>query len=630
MLSRRRGSSLTAVALLSALLLTACGGGAPGDDDADGSPEEPADEEAQQQEQVEEAEAARDAALAGPSEEHREEAAALVAELSLEEKAGQVLVGEYATSEASGMADLVEELHLAGAIVMGDNVPAGGQDTDVSGADLAELESQLSSIHSAAEGRGYPALVSVDQEGGLVTRVGDPLTEWPTPMAYGAAYEGLEGTGLAWQGHRFMGEELGELGFTASFAPNGDVTVGAADPTMGSRSFGSDADAVADLALTGIRGLAEGGLMGSVKHFPGHGSVTDDSHYTLPTQDASLEELRERDWVPFAETIDAGVPMIMMGHIDVPALDEGVPSSLSAAAYDELREMGHDGVVVTDALNMGAIADGYGADQAPVMALEAGADLLLMPADVRGAHQAIVDAAGSGELSQERLDEAAERVIALLLWQQDLSDGELDAGPGVQMPEILRDHYLGLGEEGLTDDAEWLEDGAVDGDPGSAEWVEHNAENVARQLTSSAVTLVAGQCEADLVGDGGIQVSGGTEQDRARLAAAAERAGVQVSEAGEGVQVTLLGGDQPAAGGDIAVALDRPEALDGATAETQIALYGRTDESFDALIAVFQGAQAPGTLPVPVGDHEPGASMCSWARDDSAEPLAGLNLLCVR
>lgn len=600
MLSRPRGSSLPAVALLSALLLTACGGGAPDDG---GSPEEPADEEAQHQQQIEEAEAAREAALAGPAEEHREEAASLVAGLSLQEKAGQVLVGEYATADASGMAALVEELHLAGAIVMGDNVPPAGE----GGVDLAELESQLSLIQGAAEGRGYPALVSVDQEGGLVTRVGEPLTEWPAPMAYGAAYQSSEVSGLALQGHRFMAEELGELGFTASFAPNGDVTVGAADPTMGSRSFGSDPGDVSALALTGIRGLAEGGVMGSVKHFPGHGSVTDDSHYTLPVQEASLEELRERDWVPFAESAEAGVPMIMMGHIEVPALEEGVPSSLSPAAYDELREMGHDGVVVTDALNMGAIADGYGPDQAPVMALEAGADLLLMPADVRGAHQAIVDAAESGELSQERLDEASERVVALLLWQQDLDAGELDAGPGVQMPEVLRDHYLGLGEEGLTGDAEWLEDGAVDGDPGSADWIEHNAENVAQQLSASAVTLVAGQCETDLTA-GGLQVSGGTEQDRARFAAAAERAGIQIGEGG--TPVTLLGGSQPAAGGEVAVALDRPEALDGTTAETQIALYGRTAESFDALIAVLQGAEAPGALPVPVGDHQPGHSAC--------------------
>lgn len=606
MLTRHRASSLSAAVLLSALMLTACGGGTASDSDADGSGDQPEADQDQHQAEIDEAEAAREAALAGPAEDHRQEAAELVAELSLEEKAGQVLVGEYSSSDASGMAGLVEELHLAGAIVMGDNVPAGDQNAEQSGADLSGLETQLSSIRSAAEERGYPAMISVDQEGGLVTRVGEPLTEWPAPMAYGAAAETLEGNGLTWQGHRFMGEELAEIGFNASFAPNGDVTVGAADPTVGSRSFGSDPAAVAELSRSGIRGLAEGGLMGSVKHFPGHGSVTDDSHHTLPIQDASLEELRARDWVPFAESIEAEVPMIMMGHIDVPALDEGVPSSLSAAAYDELREMGHDGVVVTDALNMGAIADGYGPDQAPVMALEAGADLLLMPADVRGAHEAIVSAVGSEDLSQERLDEAAERVVAMLLWQQDLEAGELDAGPGVQMPEALRDHYLSR-EEGLTED-EWLEDGAAEGEPGSAEWVQSGAVSVAEQLAAASVTVVAGECGVDQL-EGGLQISGGTEQDRERLAAAAERAGVEVSGAG-GTQVVLLGGGQPTGGGDVAVALDRPEALDGADAQTQIALYGRTAESFDALLAVLQGADAPGALPVPVGDLEPGHSAC--------------------
>lgn len=604
MLTRHRGSSLSAAVLLSALLLTACGGGTASEGGGDGGDQSEAEQD--QQQEIEEAEAAREQALAGPSEAHREEAAQLVSELSLQQKAGQVLVGEYSSSDASDMAGLVQELHLAGAIVMGDNVPTGGQGADQPGADLAELETQLSSIQAAAEERGYPAMISVDQEGGLVTRVGEPLIEWPAPMAYGAAAEAMGGAGLTWQGHRFMGEELAELGFTASFAPNGDVTVGAADPTVGSRSFGSDPETVAELSLNGIRGLAEGGLMGSVKHFPGHGSVTDDSHHTLPVQDASLEELRARDWVPFAESIEAGVPMIMMGHIDVPALDDGVPSSLSSAAYDELREMGHDGVVVTDALNMGAIADGYGPDQAPVMALEAGADLLLMPADVRGAHEAIVSAVESGELSQDRLDEAAERVVSLLLWQQDLEAGELDAGPGVQMPEDLRHHYLSR-EEGLTED-EWLEDGAADGEPGSAEWVQSGAASVAEQLAAVSVTVVAGECGADQL-EGGLQISGGTEQDRERLAAAAERAGVEVSGAG-GTQVVLLGGGQPTGGGDVAVALDRPEALDGADAQTQIALYGRTAESFDALVAVLQGAEAPGALPVALGDFEAGHSAC--------------------
>ena len=212
----------------------------------------------------------------------------------------------------------------------------------------------------------------------------------------------------------------------------------------------------------------------------------------------------------------------------------------------------------------------------------------------------------SEELSQERLDEAAERVVAMLVWQQDLEAGELDAGPGVQMPEVLRDHYLSR-EEGLTED-EWLEDGAAEGEPGSAEWVQSGAVSVAEQLAAASVTVVAGECGVDQL-EGGLQISGGTEQDRERLAAAAERAGVEVSGAG-GTQVVLLGGGQPTGGGDVAVALDRPEALDGADAQTQIALYGRTAASFDALLAVLQGADAPGALPVPVGDLEPGHSAC--------------------
>ena len=122
--------------------------------------------------------------------------------------------------------------------------------------------------------------------------------------------------------------------------------------------------------------------------------------------------------------------MVMMGHVEVPALEAGVPSSLSEAAYQEIRQMGHDGVIVTDAMNMAAVAQRYGGDQAVVDALAAGADLLLMPASAPGAHAAIVEAVESDQLPQGRLGEAAERVVALALWQQDLAAGELTAGPG--------------------------------------------------------------------------------------------------------------------------------------------------------------------------------------------------------
>lgn len=586
--SRRR--PFIAAALLSSLLLSSCAGGADTDAPEDSSaPSGPSAEEsaAAEEQRRADAEQAQEAALAGPGQEHRERAAEIVAEYSLEQLAGSVLVGEYATTDAAPMAALVTELHLGGAIIMGANVPAseGGVDTEA-------LAAQLEILRDTGAEREVPPMISVDQEGGLVTRVGAPLTEWPTPMAYGAAAAGQDESepdddgALTRSGHRLLAADLADLGFTTSFAPNGDVTVGASDPTIGSRSFGSDAEAVTTLTMDGIRGLADGGLAGSVKHFPGHGSVTEDSHQTLPVQDASLEELRTRDWAPFAEAAEAGVPMIMMGHIEVPALEAGVPSSLSEAAYTELRDLGHEGVVVTDALNMGAIVEAYGGDQAAVTALTAGADLLLMPSDVRGAHAGIVAAVESGELDRSRLEEASERVAALQLWQADLAAGELAAGPGAQLPEELR------GDEATEE----TEDETAEDQTG---------QETAAELSESAVTLVTGECESDLAA-AGITIVGGTEQDRSRLASAAEAEGLTV---GGGAVVNLVG-ESSAAGGDVAVALDRPEVLALADAPTQIALYGRTQESFDALAAVLAGAQAPGALPVEVGELPRGHSAC--------------------
>ncbi|MBE1515475.1 glycoside hydrolase family 3 N-terminal domain-containing protein [Nesterenkonia halotolerans] len=595
----RRSRRLATASLLSVLLLSSCGPASEtspeGAEQSAGSAEE---DQAEAQAQAEaEARQAQEAALAGPGEEHRQRAEEIVAEYSTEELAGSVLVGEFASTDAAPMAALIDELHLAGSIIMGGNVPRGDQ-----GVDTETLAAELETLTSGAQDREVPPMISVDQEGGLVTRVDAPLTEWPTPMSYGAAALGSEQDGddaqstedetddddaLARSGHRFLAAELEELGFTTSFAPEGDVTVGAADPTIGSRSFGGDAEAVSELAMSGIRGLAEGGLAGAVKHFPGHGSVTEDSHQTLPVQDASLDELRSRDWVPFAEAAEAGVPMIMMGHIEVPALEEGTPSSLSAAAYSELRDMGHEGVVVTDALNMGAIVQGYGGDQAAVLALEAGADLLLMPADVGGAHAAIVTALESGELDRSRATEAAQRVTALQLWQADLAAGELAAGPGAELPEELARESEDASE--AEADAEGLD----------------SAAETAQALGRSAITLVAGQCEADLAAEG-IQIVGGSAQDRSRLATAAQAEGITV---GSGAVVNLIG-ESSSAGGDIAVALDRPEVLAAADAPTRIALYGRTVESFEALARVLSGEDAPGRLPVAVGEDERGHSTC--------------------
>ncbi|WP_235928790.1 glycoside hydrolase family 3 protein [Nesterenkonia haasae] len=604
--------ALTAAALTGALLLTSCAGNDdadspestdPGSDSSERSAEEIAEQErAEEDARLREAIADQEAALAGPGEDHRAEAADVVAEMTLPERAGQVLIGEYSGTDVDSAAELIRQHHLAGVILMGHNIPGGSGSVDTEA-----LKAQIETIASAGSSedddvRAVPPIISVDQEGGLVTRVGAPVREWPTPMASGAVHQSDGELWTAGQVHRFMAEDLADLGFTVTFAPNADVTIGREDPTMGSRTFGADPDGVGELAVQALRGLAHAGLAGSVKHFPGHGSVTDDSHDTLPVQQQSISELRERDWRPFADVAQAGAPMVMMGHIEVPELEAGVPSSLSSAAYDEIRQMGHDGVIVTDALNMAAIADRFGGDQAVVTALSAGADLILMPHSSPGAHAAIVAAVESGELGEDRLNEAAERVVALVLWQQELAAGQLDAGPGVATPEDLRSRmiYGPEAENGEAEDTEAQTENDSNEDPEDLD-----ASKVARHVAAQSITLVEGECEAPLATES-LQIQGGTQQDRDRFAAAAQEAGLDV---GWGPVVTLLGGSTPSAG-DVVVALDRPEALAESSAEAKLALYGRTAESFAALVEVLTGAEAPGALPVEVGPHSIGHTQC--------------------
>ncbi|MGM7668636.1 glycoside hydrolase family 3 N-terminal domain-containing protein [Microbacterium sp. A93] len=538
-------------------------------------------------------------ALGAPSVETAEAAAQAVAGMDTAEQAGQVLVGQLGAAGTDPAS--IQELNLAGVIVMGDAVPRAADGT----ADVEALAAQLEESRQAlSAGRDWSGIISVDQEGGLVARVQEPLVEWPTPMSYGAIAAGGSGaetgeTGdagdgpaadLARAGHAALGGQLAELGFTLDFAPSVDVTIGTDDPAIGSRSFSSDPATVSVLGQASTHGLLDAGVLPAPKHFPGHGSVTADSHVTAPVQEATVAELQDRDWLPFQELLsgDQYTPMIMMGHIVVPALEPGVPSSVSAPAYEALRGLGapsdngagegdgadvpegYDGVVVTDALNMGALVERYGADEAPVKALAAGADLLLMPSDLTGARDGIVDAVDSGEVSAERLTEAAERVVALLMWRDQLAQALEQAS----------------GEEKAAAGVVPAEDPA----------------RLSREVSAAAITVVEGGCSAPLVQDS-LQITGGTAKDRTRLTAAAEAAGLRV---GAGPVVALLGGAREPGRGDVVVALDAPFGLAGSTMPdggTLVALYGRTPGAFEALVDVLTGkAEAPGTLPVQVGD----------------------------
>lgn len=494
----------------------------------------------------------------GPEQRDQDAAAAAVAAMSVEEKAGQVLMPAYAGTDARAQAATIERLHLAGSIIMGDNIPldARGQ------ADMAAMTAVNARLAKAtrADGRPWPGLIGIDQEGGIVTRIGAPLTEWPTPLSYGAAGN----PALAKDAGRALAAEIAQLGFTVDFAPDADVTIGPADPTIGARSMSGNPDAVGALAVAFSQGMQEAGVLPAVKHFPGHGSVTVDSHQDLPVQPASVAELEARDWKPFQAAIAAGMPMMMTGHIAVPALEPGVPASLSVPTYAALRGMGFKGVAVTDALNMGAVQDQYPGGSAATAALAAGADLLLMPTDVGQAHAAIVGAVASGTLPAARLDEAATRVATMMTWR-----GRTVAEPAAALP------------------------GAA---PGSG-------ADTSASVSAAALTVLSGQCGAPIV-QGSLRIAGGSAQDRARFEAAAAKAGLGI---GDGPVVSLIGFAGQPVGGDIAVTLDAPWPLQGSPAPVKIALYGRTPGAFDALVAVLAGkATAPGKLPAAVGSYPAG------------------------
>jgi beta-N-acetylhexosaminidase len=489
----------------------------------------------------------------GPEQRDQDAAAAAVAAMSVEEKAGQVLMPVYSGTDPEAQAATIERLHLAGSIIMGDNIPldARGQ------ADVAAMTAVNARLAQAtrADGRPWPGLIGVDQEGGIVARLGAPLTEWPTALSYGAAGD----VPLTKNAGRALAAEIASLGFTVDFAPDADVTIGPADPTIGARSMSGNPDQAGALAAAFSQGMQEAGVLPAVKHFPGHGSVTVDSHLDLPVQPATIADLEARDWKPFRAAIAAGAPMVMTGHIAVPALEPGVPASLSGPAYAALRGMGFNGVAVTDALNMAAVQKQYPGGSAAPTALAAGADLLLMPTDVGQAHAAIVAAVAAGTLPAARLDEAARRVATMMTWR-----GRTSAPSGAA--------------------------------PGSG-------GDISARVSAAAVTVLSGPCGGPIV-QGSIRIAGGSPQDRARFEAAAAKAGLGT---GAGPLVSLIGYAGRPAGGDIAVTLDAPWPLQDSSTPVKIALYGRTPGAFDALVAVLAGkARAPGKLPAAVGSYPAG------------------------
>lgn len=267
-----------------------------------------------------------------------------------------------------------------------------------------------------------PLLIATDMEHGPGQRLdGGVLLPWGTELGGGTAFPpvmGLGATGdpqLAYAMGRVTAREARAVGVHLDFAPVVDVNNNPANPIINTRSYGADPGTVARFATAQVRGLQDHGLLSTAKHFPGHGDTSGDTHLELQVLRIDAARADSVELVPFRAAIDAGVSAVMSAHIAFPALagDPSLPATLSPRMLDSLLvgELGFDGLVVTDALNMGAIVRGYGAVEAAVLALEAGADILLQPLDPFPLIDGVVAAVESGRLSDARIERSVRKLL---------------------------------------------------------------------------------------------------------------------------------------------------------------------------------------------------------------------------
>ncbi|WP_425590618.1 glycoside hydrolase family 3 N-terminal domain-containing protein [Guptibacillus hwajinpoensis] len=339
-----------------------------------------------------------------------------IAGMTMEEKVGQMLMPDYRNWDGQNVTEMLPEIeaqikqyHLGGVILFRENVVTTEQTTKLV-ADYQEASEK------------YGMLMTIDQEGGIVTRL-QSGTDMPGNMALGATRspELAENVGHA------IGEELASLGINTNFAPDMDVNNNPDNPVIGVRSFGEDPELVADLGIAYTKGLQSTGVAATAKHFPGHGDTAVDSHLGLPEVPYDKERLMEVELYPFQKAMEAGIDAIMTAHVTFPKIDDtkviskkdgteiSLPATLSHKVLTELMrdEMGYEGVITTDAMNMGAIQDHFGSVDAAIRSVKAGTDIVLMPVGLPEVAEGLYEAVKSGDIPEERIEASVERILTL-------------------------------------------------------------------------------------------------------------------------------------------------------------------------------------------------------------------------
>jgi beta-N-acetylhexosaminidase len=312
---------------------------------------------------------------------------------------GQLLIGSLpGMSITAEFRSLAREFGLGGVTLFARNIEGPEQ--------VAELSHDLQALASDA-----PLWIAVDQEGGRVARLRAPFTEWPPMAVLGRSGD----EDLAFRFGAALASELRAVNINLDFAPVLDVHTNPANPIIGDRALSESAQVVARLGAAVVRGLQQGGVAACGKHFPGHGDTSVDSHLDLPVVEHPPDRIRRVECVPFKEAIRAGVGFVMTAHVLVPSFDQDKPATLSPHIVQQLlrEELGFEGVIVSDDLEMKALANTYSAPDAAVQALAAGCDgFLICSGDLErqaAALEGVVHAVEDGRLAFGRLEDALKR-----------------------------------------------------------------------------------------------------------------------------------------------------------------------------------------------------------------------------
>ena len=324
-------------------------------------------------------------------------------EMTLDEKIGQMLIiSVTGTSLNSTTKNNLTKYKPGGVILFANN--------------LADYNTTIQFVDNMKKTSSIPLIVSIDQEGGKVQRLtsitGKLATNIPPMFSLGK----MDDTNLSYSVGTVIAEELRVFGFNMDFAPVLDVLSSEDSKVIGTRSFGTDPNLVSKMGISLAKGLESKGVIAVYKHFPGHGATETDSHYDLPVLSKTKAELYDKDFIPFQKAIQNDAKVIMIGHLAVPNITgDKTPASLSKVLITDIlkKEMGYKGLVITDALNMGALSKNYTEKQIYEMAINAGVDILLMPKSPESAIKYIKQSIKEGKIKESQINESVRKILML-------------------------------------------------------------------------------------------------------------------------------------------------------------------------------------------------------------------------